>query len=119
MPSFLSKNGPNQTPFCFFSLASLCPNPNAKENELDSIILEVSRNGEKGQVGDLLQRKNHSSGGRDNSVDKVRPNRNMGGCFELELTLAWKNLFPLMETSEKLGFVPMNDEAWCITSNPW
>lgn len=48
VPSFLSENGPNQTPFCFFSLASLCPNPNAKENELDSIILELSRNGEKG-----------------------------------------------------------------------
>ena len=30
-PGFLSENGPNHIPFCFFSLASLCPNPIVKK----------------------------------------------------------------------------------------
>lgn len=40
--------------------------------------MEVNPNGEKGQVGDLLKRKNHFGGGGDNLVDTTRPNGNMG-----------------------------------------
>ena len=33
------------------------------------------------------------------------------GWFELELMLAWKNMFPLMEDDRRLGYLPLNDEA--------
>ena len=41
------------------------------------------------------------------------------GWFDLELMIAWKNLFPLTEASKKLGYLPINDEAWALTPNPW
>ena len=41
------------------------------------------------------------------------------GWFDLELMLAWKNLFPLTEASKRLGYLPMKDEAWALTPNPW
>ena len=41
------------------------------------------------------------------------------GWFKLELMLAWKNMFPLTEESKRLGYLPLNDEAWVTTPNPW
>ena len=41
------------------------------------------------------------------------------GWFDLELMIAWKNLFPLIEASKRLGYLPMKDEAWALTPNPW
>ena len=31
--------------------------------------------------------------------------------FEMDLMIAWKDLFPLTETSKRLGWLPMKDEA--------
>ena len=37
----------------------------------------------------------------------------------MDLMIAWKNIFPLTETSKWLGWLPMKDEAWVNTPNPW
>ncbi|XP_050247925.1 uncharacterized protein LOC126695284 [Quercus robur] len=41
------------------------------------------------------------------------------GWFETELMVAWKNIFPLTERSKQLGYLPLKDEAWITTPNPW
>ena len=41
------------------------------------------------------------------------------GWFETDLMVAWKNLFPLTERSKQLGYLPLKDEAWVTTLNPW
>lgn len=41
------------------------------------------------------------------------------GWFEWELMKAWQNLFPLTETSCRTGFLPLSDEAWSSTLDPW
>ena len=41
------------------------------------------------------------------------------GYYEMEAMEAWKNLFPLTEVSARLGYLPMADEAWITTSNPY
>nr|POE84594.1 hypothetical protein CFP56_70683 [Quercus suber] len=41
------------------------------------------------------------------------------GWFDTELMLAWKNMFPLTEISKLVGYLPMEDEAWKLTPNPW
>ena len=33
--------------------------------------------------------------------------------------VAWKNMFPLRVRSRQLGYLPMKDEAWIMTPNPW
>ncbi|KAL4596468.1 hypothetical protein ACB092_12G165900 [Castanea dentata] len=44
---------------------------------------------------------------------------NIWGWFEMDLMQAWKNMFPLTETSKNLGYLPLKDEAWSLTLNPW
>ena len=39
--------------------------------------------------------------------------------FDLELMLAWKNIFPLTGESGELGFLPLLNTAWESTPNPW
>ena len=41
------------------------------------------------------------------------------GYYEMEAMEAWKNLFPLTEVSARLGYLPMADEAWIMTPNPY
>ena len=41
------------------------------------------------------------------------------GYYEMEAMEAWKNLFPLTEVSARLGYLPMADEAWITTPNPY
>lgn len=41
------------------------------------------------------------------------------GWFDLELMIAWKNMFLLTVVSKRLGYLPMKDEAWAFTPNPW
>ena len=41
------------------------------------------------------------------------------GWFDLELMLAWKNIFPLTEESRGLGYLPLKNKAWEIMPNPW
>ena len=41
------------------------------------------------------------------------------GWYEEEAMEAWKNIFPLIEVSARLGFLPMEDEAWITTPNPY
>jgi len=41
------------------------------------------------------------------------------GWFELEPMVALKNMFPLTEMSRRLGYLPLKDEAWVTTLNPW
>ncbi|KAL0016457.1 hypothetical protein SO802_003526 [Lithocarpus litseifolius] len=41
------------------------------------------------------------------------------GWFEWELMQAWRNPFPLTELSRKTGFLPITNEAWSSTPNPW
>ena len=41
------------------------------------------------------------------------------GWFEWELMKAWQNLFPLTEMSCRTGFLPLSDEAWSSTPDPW
>ena len=33
--------------------------------------------------------------------------------------MAWKNIFPLTETSRRLGYLPLKDKAWVRTPNLW
>lgn len=40
--------------------------------------MNSSRDGERGKLGNLLQRENHPYKGRDNQVDKAGPNRDLG-----------------------------------------
>jgi len=41
------------------------------------------------------------------------------GWFDLELMLTWKNMFPLTKESRELGYLPLMNKAWVLTSNPW
>nr|POE91255.1 hypothetical protein CFP56_34577 [Quercus suber] len=41
------------------------------------------------------------------------------GWFDLELMLAWKNMFPLTKESRELGYLPLMNKAWVLTPNPW
>ena len=41
------------------------------------------------------------------------------GWFDLELMLAWKNMFPLTEESREMGYLPLMNKAWELTLNPW
>ena len=41
------------------------------------------------------------------------------GWHDVEAMEAWKNLFPLTEVSAHLGFLPMEDETWISTPNPF
>ena len=41
------------------------------------------------------------------------------GWFEWELMQAWRNLFPLTDLSHRTSFLPITDEAWSLTPNPW
>ena len=41
------------------------------------------------------------------------------GWFETDLMVAWKNLFPLTERSNQVGYLPLKDKAWITTPNPW
>ena len=37
----------------------------------------------------------------------------------MDLMQAWKNMFPLTETSKNLGYLPLKEEAWSLIPNPW
>lgn len=41
------------------------------------------------------------------------------GWYEEEALEAWKNIFPLTKVSARLGFLPMDNEAWIKTPNPY
>lgn len=41
------------------------------------------------------------------------------GWFEIDLMQVWKNMFPLTKMSKNLGYLPLKDEAWSLTPNPW
>nr|POE54011.1 hypothetical protein CFP56_35188 [Quercus suber] len=41
------------------------------------------------------------------------------GWYEMEAMEAWKNLFPLTEVSARRGYLPIEDEAWITTPNPY
>ena len=41
------------------------------------------------------------------------------GWLEKDLMVVWKNLFPLTERSNLFGYLPLKDEAWITTLNPW
>lgn len=32
---------------------------------------------------------------------------------------SWQNIFPLIEQNYRVGFLPLSDEAWMLTPNPW
>ena len=65
------------SPFVFTSPSNTSFNPLVNE-EFSASSTTERRDGKQGEMGDLLQRKNHSSGGGDNPLDKARPNRNLG-----------------------------------------
>ena len=39
--------------------------------------------------------------------------------YEVEAMEAWKNIFPLMEVSARLGYLSLEDEARMTTPNPY
>ena len=41
------------------------------------------------------------------------------GWFDLELMLAWKNMFPLTEKNREMGYLPLMNKAWELTPNLW
>nr|POE67552.1 hypothetical protein CFP56_62291 [Quercus suber] len=41
------------------------------------------------------------------------------GWFKLELAQAWKNMFPLTDLSKRLVYLPLKDETYMLTPNPW
>ncbi|KAF3954929.1 hypothetical protein CMV_019789 [Castanea mollissima] len=56
----------------------------------------------------------------DNTINWIRRDpMNIWGWFEMDLMQAWKNMFPLTKTSKNLGYLPLKDEAWSLTLNPW
>ena len=65
------------SPFVFTSPSNTSYNPLVNE-ECSASITTERRDGKQGEMGDLLQRKNYSSGGGDNPLDKTRSNRNLG-----------------------------------------
>ena len=64
-------------PFVFTSPSNISYNPLVRE-ECSASNTSERRDGKQGEMGDLLQRKNYSSGGGDNPLDKTRSNRNLG-----------------------------------------
>ena len=64
-------------PFVFTSPSNISNNPLVSE-ECSASNTSERRDGKQGEMGDLLQRKNYSSGGGDNPLDKTRSNRNLG-----------------------------------------
>ena len=56
----------------------------------------------------------------DDTINWIRRDpTEIWGWFEMDLMQAWKNMFPLTETSKNLGYLPLKDEAWSLISNPW
>lgn len=56
----------------------------------------------------------------DNTINMIRRDpTHIMRWFEEELMEAWLNIFPLTETSRQLGSLPITDEAWILTPNPW
>ena len=56
----------------------------------------------------------------DDTINWIRRDpTEIWGWFEMDLMQAWKNMFSLTEMSKNLGYLPLKDEAWSLTSNPW
>lgn len=56
----------------------------------------------------------------DQMIDGIqRDPTDIMGWYEEEALVAWKNIFPLTEVSDWLGYLPMEDEAWVKTPNPY
>lgn len=68
-------------------------------------------------MGDLLKRKNHSDGVQDDSVDTVRPNKNIG-VVQARTDTIMEELIPSHGDKRETRVFPMKDKAWWITSNP-
>ena len=75
---FLNTSGPSSTPFLFSSPTNPYMKPKGKDVETLSRSTNSSQDGEWGKLGNMLQRENHPSRGRDNQMDKVGPNRDLG-----------------------------------------
>ena len=71
-------DGVGQSPFRFSSSLNPKSNPNSVEKEKVISMPASYCDGRQGKVGNILQREGDSSGRRDHSMDKARPNIGVG-----------------------------------------
>lgn len=56
----------------------------------------------------------------DKTIEEIQRNpTDIMGWYKEEAMKAWKNIFPLTEVSARLGYLPMEDEVWITTPNPY
>ena len=77
-PSVAVGPNQNQRPFSPSHTNSPFARPGSTDKEGISHSLGLSNNGESREVGDVLQKQNHSDRKRDDQMDPTRPNGDLG-----------------------------------------
>ena len=70
--------GPSPTPLIFSSPASLVSKISLLKPKIRDVALGDNKNGNQGQLGNLLSRQSNSDKGGNNQVDQVGPDGGMG-----------------------------------------
>nr|POE60492.1 hypothetical protein CFP56_49168 [Quercus suber] len=69
-------------------------------------------------VGEIAEGEYNPSREINNCKNPNGPDGDYGWYNAKEME-AWKNIFPLIEVNARLGYLPLMDEAWFTTLNPY
>lgn len=107
-----------QSIFSFSNVARSEARPETTGKERESKALSFNNHGESREVALFYRGKIIPIG--DETIEWIRQDpMKIWGWFDLELMLAWKNMFPLMKESKELGYLPLMNKTWELTSNSW